>query len=81
MRIGIILALSILTVTPLFAESPVLLADKEETLLARVVAVIDSEMRNVPNTETQALYQKVTFVFLKMVLLEKKLRCKILHSL
>jgi uncharacterized membrane protein len=65
MRIGIILALSILTVTPLFAESPVLLADKEETLLARVVAVIDSEMRNVPNTETQALYQKVTIRFLK----------------
>ena len=64
MRIVAALFLGFLINTPLFAQSPVLLSDKEETVLARVVAVTDSELRDVPNTETQALYQKVTVRFL-----------------
>jgi uncharacterized membrane protein len=51
--------------TPVFAtEKPVLLQDFEATYLAKVISVTGSEMKDIPNTETKALYQTVTVQFI-----------------
>jgi uncharacterized membrane protein len=47
-----------------FAQQPELLKDKDVTMLARVIRIESSEMKDVPNTGTQALYQTVLVEFL-----------------
>ena len=50
----------------LFAqEAPQVLADIERTYLAKVISVEEGELKTVPNTNTEALYQNVTVKFLK----------------
>ena len=66
MRIVGVLCTIIMSFAFAYAQSDsVLLKDKEETILARVVKVTDSVIKDVPNTETKALYQTVTVRFIK----------------
>ena len=46
-------------------ESPTVRADFEQTYLAKVIALNDSVLKDVPNTGTSALYQEVTVKILK----------------
>ena len=46
-------------------EVPQVLADIERTYLAKVISVEEGELKTVPNTNTEALYQNVTVKFLK----------------
>lgn len=46
------------------AQEPALMEDKDVTLLARVVSIESSELQEVPNTDTRALYQTVVVEFL-----------------
>ena len=71
MRIIIAFFFFLISCNSVLAQTPHLLQDREETVLARVISVSDSEMKDVPNTETQALYQKV-----KVRILDKDSRGK-----
>lgn len=64
MRIILSLFIIISSFSSVFAQQPELLQDKEATMLARIVRIESSETKEVPNTDTTALYQTVLVEFL-----------------
>lgn len=53
------------TLFPVYAQEVTVIEDVEETILARVVRIEETESKNVPNTEITAAYQTVTVLFLE----------------
>lgn len=65
LRLAILFVSLISTFSFSFAQEPALLQDKELTMLATVVRVESSELQEVPNTNTTALYQTVVVRIIK----------------